>query len=204
MYSELLTFGDFIKLDYFIECHKLLKEIEPFEWHKYNPRKPIPRYGLSVTSLNGTRDGIDLDSLYEYNKENGTDYTELDFKTKTDVYYASEETRKAVAPFDAHISRTHFLKLEAGGYFPAHRDWRHLEQQTSFRVLVPIKNCNPQDMYFMYEGKVLHFQHGFPYFLNTNKEHCLFSLSGNSIMLVLNVECNKTTLNTVIERMASR
>ena len=49
------------------------------KWVQYNPRKPIARWGASITSLDGGTSGIpDLDSLKEYNKEHGTDYTEKD------------------------------------------------------------------------------------------------------------------------------
>ena len=41
---------------------------EQFEYVKYNPRKDIDRWGLSLTSLDGEMSGIpDLDSLLEYN-----------------------------------------------------------------------------------------------------------------------------------------
>ena len=92
-YHQLLTFGDCIELKFECDTKKLLKEIKDFEWLQYNPRKKINRYGLSITSLDGKRNGIDLDSIWEYNKENNTKYGEENFKTKTDVYYASEETR---------------------------------------------------------------------------------------------------------------
>lgn len=44
----------------------------------------------------------------------------------------------------------------------------------------------------MYEDKILNFEHGRAYFLNTNKSHTLFSY-GDSYMVVLNVDCNDET-----------
>ena len=75
-YHQLLSYGDLIELETRCDTDKLLKEIKDFEWTQYNPRKKINRYGLSVTSSDGTRNGIDLDSIYEHNRENGTRYDE--------------------------------------------------------------------------------------------------------------------------------
>ena len=77
MYNNLLTFGDIIELDLSCDTSQLINNISKYEWLKYNPRKDINRYGLSVTSLDGKLTGIDLDSISEYNKENNTSYNEV-------------------------------------------------------------------------------------------------------------------------------
>ena len=100
MYSDLLTYGDFIQLKNSCNSKELLEEIKDFEWKQYNPRKNINRYGLSVTSSDGTMNGIDLDSIAEYNKENNTKYNESSFKTFTEVYHKCDETQKLVEPFN--------------------------------------------------------------------------------------------------------
>ena len=191
MYSSLLTFGDFIPLNIKCNTQKLLLQTKGFEYKKYNPRKNIPRYGLSITSLDGELNGIDLDSIKEYNKENNTNYDELSFKEFTQVYHVSSEIQKIIQPFKKHIGRSHLLMLAKGGYFPPHRDLPvYVEEQNSLRILVPLMGCNPPDLYFMYEDKPLHFDHGRAYFLNTNKSHSLFSMKG-SLMIVLNVKANE-------------
>jgi hypothetical protein len=197
-YHQLLTFGDCIELKFECDTRKLLEEIKDFEWLQYNPRKKINRYGLSITSLDGKRNGIDLDSLWEYNKENNTKYGEENFKTKTDVYYASEETRKLCEPFDPWLCRTHFLNFRRGGFFPLHRDQRTTKLQKSFRILVPITHCNPGQLYFIYDNKIMNFKHGTAYFLNTNKEHAVFSYSDKSVMLVMNIECTPESVEKVM------
>ena len=63
MYNNLLTFGDIIELDLSCDTSQLINNISKYEWLKYNPRKDINRYGLSVTSLDGKLTGIDLDSI---------------------------------------------------------------------------------------------------------------------------------------------
>tara|TARA_A100001015_G_C14638766_1_gene574599 strand:- start:53 stop:667 length:615 start_codon:yes stop_codon:yes gene_type:complete len=191
MYNSLLSYGDLIPLNIKCNVEKLIFQTKGFEYLKYNPRKDIQRYGLSITSLKGELDGIDLDSLKEYNKENNTNYDELSFKKFTAVYRANMEIQRIVKPFKEYVGRSHLLMLPKGGYFPPHRDLPvYIEQQNSLRILVPLKGCNPPDMYFMYEDKPLYFEHGRAYFLNTNKSHSLFSMNG-SLMVVLNIEANE-------------
>jgi len=203
-YNSLLSFGDLIPLKLKCDVKKLFDETEEFVYLKYNPRKDIERYGLSITSLDGSLNGIDLDSIKEYNKENKTEYDELSFNKFTKVYHASSEIQKVVEPFKSHIGRSHILSLSEGGYFPPHRDLPvYVEQQNSLRILVPLKGCNPPDMYFMYEDKPLHFEHGRAYFLNTNKSHNLFSFKGSE-MIVLNIKTNEKVYKIIGDLFQAR
>ena len=190
-YTSLLSFGDFISLKLKCDVKKLFDEIKQFSFSQYNPRKDIKRYGLSITSLDGSINGIDLDSIKDYKIENKTEYDELSFNKLTDVYYSSNEIQKVVKPFIKHLGRSHILYLPEGGYFPPHRDLPvYYEGQNSLRVLIPLKGCNPPDLYFMYENKPLYFEHGRAYFLNTNKAHNLFSFK-DSYMIVLNIKTSE-------------
>lgn len=204
MYSRLLTFGDLIPLTINCNVNKLILQTKNFEYKQYNPRKDIPRYGLSITSLKGELDGIDLDSLPEYNKENNTNYDELSFKEFTEVYKLSLEIQKIVAPFKQYIGRSHILMLPKGGYFPPHRDLPvYTNEQHSLRIIVPLSGCNPPDLYFLYEDKPLHFKHGTAYFLNTNKTHSLFSMKG-SMMIVLNIKACEETYKIIGDHFQAR
>ena len=203
-YNSLLSFGDLIPLKIKCDVKKLFNEVENFTYHQYNPRKDIRRYGLSITSLDGKLGGIDLDSIKEYNKDNNTNYDELSFKELTSVYFESKEIQKICNPFLGHMGRSHILWLPEGGYFPPHRDLPvYVEQQNSLRVLVPLKSCNPPDMYFMYEDKPLHFEHGRAYFLNTNKVHNLFAFK-DSYMIVLNIKTSEEVYQILGEHFQAR
>ena len=88
LYTALSEYGDVFELrrelwnpDKFVQWTE-----DNFEYVRYNPRKNVPRYGLSITSLDGGVSGVpDLDSLYEYNKEHGTTYREYSFTVPTPV-----------------------------------------------------------------------------------------------------------------------
>ena len=128
----------------------------------------------------------------------------MSFNKFTKVYHASSEIQKIVEPFKNHIGRSHILSLQEGGYFPPHRDLPvYVEQQNSLRILVPLKGCNPPDMYFMYEDKPLHFEHGRAYFLNTNKSHNLFSFKGSE-MIVLNIKTNEEVYKIIGDLFQAR
>ena len=198
MYSDLLTYGDFIQLKNSCNSKELLEEIKDFEWKQYNPRKNVNRYGLSITSNDGSLNGEDLDSLYEYSKEKGRICDEDEFTTLTDVYYKSKEVQKLVDPFKPWLCRTHFLNFRKGGYFPPHVDFRGTKGKQFIRLLVPIKKCNPSWLYFMYEDKLLNFSRGYTYFLNTNKKHAIFSFDDDSIMLVMNIKVCKESIDIIL------
>ncbi|MEM7646115.1 MAG: hypothetical protein AAF203_04325, partial [Pseudomonadota bacterium] len=122
--SRLFAMGDWLQLPSF-SSSQLLKELEPFQndWKPYNPRKKNNRYGLSVTSLDGSLSGVpDLDSLSEYNRENNLELTNQDFKKRTAVFESSPTLQKILDPFLPWLGRCHFIRLDSGGFFPEHYD----------------------------------------------------------------------------------
>ena len=198
LYNIILAYGDQIKLD-LNQNSPIVSKLEQFDndWVKYNPRKNINRWGLSVTNLNGKfGSGPDLDSLYEYNKENKTNYTEFDFDEPTLAYNI---VSKYCDPFKEWLFRTHFIKLKPGGFFPDHVDNIGLNID-SFRLIVPIKSLNSfEDAYFIYDSKILQWKYNQLYFLNTCKRHTVFNAnqSKDSIFLVMNVKLTKESVSKV-------
>lgn len=195
LYNSLVTYGAFTQLKFSINGKQLVDWTEKnYEYVRYNPRKDIDRYGLSITSLDGGVSGIpDLDSLHEYNTENNTTYEEQDFSVPTDVYNKNYDLQKFLEPWKEDMFRTHIIKLNPGGYFPKHRDFRGTRFD-SFRLISPLFNpCT-----FILEDKILRWQTGAMYFLDTAKVHELFNTSDRpSYWLVVNVKLNdRSFLNT--------
>ena len=154
-YVRLSLLGDVASLLMKVQDpQKFVEDTEKnFQYVKYNPRKPIDRYGLSITSLDGGLSGMpDLDSLLEYNKENNTTYTEGDFRVPTPVYY-DERIQGVIKPFEGLISRTHILRLNPGGFFPSHRD--SYNNFKYFRIIVPLVNTTPNQFYFILDDKII-------------------------------------------------
>ena len=189
--DKITQYGDFYQLNASFKVSKLLKELEPFKdkWSKYNPRKPqVLRDGLCVINEKGKcGPGPALDSLLQWNTENGTFLKESDFNVPTELYKSSSELQRVMEPMLDWSVRSHFLRLPPGGYFSPHRDHVYYDQK-SFRIIWPLQNCNPPSFRFMLEDTTLNFDHGHCYVINTTKAHTLFncSPSNDSIMLVVN------------------
>lgn len=201
-YLTLAGYGDFIATTLLIKDSRAVVDWteENFEYVKYNPRRGIPRYGLSITSLDGGVSGKpDLDSFYAVDPS--TMPTEMDINVPTPVY-EHPEIKRLCDHFQPFVGRSHFLKIPPGGYFPPHRDFKSTELDT-FRIIVPMYNIEYPRFTFILEDKVLPWELGRAYFLNTAKAHHLFNCGDrDSYWIVLNIETTKESIMRVIEHMA--
>lgn len=190
--SQILQYGDHFRLRMNLH-HSIISDLKKFDdkWSQYNPRKPnIKRQGLCVLNERGkTGPGPALDSLKELNSENNILWNESDFDKPTELYYESNALQNLLSDKLTWCIRTHFIRLEPGGFFPPHRDHTRGVQNT-FRLIVPIENCNPPDCRFMLEDTSLYWEYFRLYFVNTTKVHTLFNASPtkNSIWLVINAK----------------
>jgi hypothetical protein len=197
-------FGDVIELDLPTWDVIKIQEILDLhtEWKQYNPRKSINRYGLSVTSLDGGYSGVpDLDSVLEFNKLNNTKYTESDFNVKTDIVKKIPNLDELLNLLSPNIGRCHFLKLNAGGFFPPHRDNGTAVPSTSFRIIVPLGNTRRKDWHWVQDGKLLNLTTGKTYCINTTKEHSVFSFADNCCMLVFNVLASAKNIQFITQHL---
>jgi len=203
LYSILTQYGSHIMLKNKLkDSEDFVKWTEEnFNYVRYNPRKNVDRWGLSITSLDGGVSGLpDLDSLKEYNKENMTTYTEREFNKPTPVF-DHPDLRNFLQPVKNYIFRSHILKLNPGGYFPPHRDFWGTELG-SFRIVIPLKNIDPPGVNFILEDKILNWKQGHMYFLNTAKVHYTFNASFlPSYWMVLNLSTQQETVDYVISNI---
>jgi hypothetical protein len=203
----IVNFGDIIELDYNIPHNEIYQLVDKhYGWKPYNPRKLANRrFGLSVTSIDGEYSGVpDLDSLKEFNYKNNTTYTESDFKTRTPIANEHSSIKNLLDDWGDELGRSHFLKLHPGGYFPPHRDNGMSSLVNYFRILIPISGFGPHEMKWVQEDKVLNFNVGTAYFVNTTKVHCLFSFVSHCTMLVLNIKVNDTSIEKLISKIKIR
>tara|TARA_B100000767_G_scaffold267911_1_gene287332 strand:- start:476 stop:1111 length:636 start_codon:yes stop_codon:yes gene_type:complete len=207
--SKITQFGDFYQINAEFNIEKLFDELEDHKdkWAKYNPRKDwIKRDGLCILNERGEcGPGPALDSLGEWNKEYGTKFQEEDFNVPTELYKESSELQRVVGPMLNWSVRSHFLRLPPGGYFPPHRDNVYGEQ-TSFRLIWALENCNAPHCRFMLEDKTLNFEYGQCYVVNTTKVHTLFNCSANydSIWLVINAQVTDESIRFVQDNLSER
>lgn len=198
-------FGDIIELDLpKWDVDRALNVVKNHDgWKRYNPRKEINRYGLSVTSLDGGYSGTpDLDSLLEYNKENGTNLNEKDFRTLTPIVNDIPELKDIITLFGDAVHRSHFLRLDAGGFFPPHRDNGKQLPSQNMRIIVPLVDVGKREWKWIQDGHLTRFDAGYAYCVNTTKDHSLFSFVDGCIMLVLNIQAFPSSIGTIVNHLA--
>ena len=172
-------------------------------WKEYQGhKKPNNRFGLSVTSLDGGFSGEpDLYSLREWYDKTGESYHETDFQKRTNVTSFLPELDEFLNFWGPNLGRTHFLRLDKGGYFPPHRDNGAIVLPPTFRILVPINNFGKNDMHWIHEGHQIRLELGHVYFINTSRIHSVFSFVDNCLMLVLNIQSDENILNKLVRRV---
>ena len=199
------SYGDVIELGFDtvdVIAHKDLILNHP-GWRQYNSYKDgYNRYGLSMTSLDGGYSGVpDLESLMEYYKDTGELYYDKDFKVRTPISYEIPEVSELFDFFGDSVGRSHFLRLDRGGFFPPHRDHEFSLPNNMFRIIVPFYNFHSSNMTWVFDGKVVQLREGYTYFMNTTKAHSLFSYDDGCTMLVLNVSATENTMNRLVRKM---
>jgi hypothetical protein len=202
--AQIFQFGNQIELKKYMSPRAVLDDLIPFEdqWSQYNTNKSwIPREGLCIVNERGeTGPGPAMNSLVEWNATHGTDLTEADFVKPTPVFHALYEQhfKSTLGEIVPYIFRSHFLRLRPGGFFPPHRDSFEADQ-TTFRLIVPLQNCNPPWSRFMLEDRTLHWTTGHVYAVNTTLEHTLFNMNikKDSVWLVINAVINDHTVDYV-------
>jgi hypothetical protein len=203
-----ISYGDVVELAFpnvDINAYKDLILDHP-EWKQYNTYKQgYNRYGLSMTSLDGGYSGVpDLESLMEYYRETKEIYYDKDFKVRTPLAYEIPEVSELFDFFGDSLGRSHFLRLDKGGFFPPHRDHEWDLPNDVFRIVIPFYNFHSQHMSWIFDGKVIQLREGVTYFMNTTKAHSLFSYVDGCTMLVLNVKAEHETMKKLIQKMRIR
>ena len=198
--QSIASLGSFFELDASVRQAQFVEDIKKFgaDWRPYNPRKNYSRKGLSITSLDGGISGVpDLDSLREYNRENGTEYTEGDFVRPTPVFQALSSVRSLLDRFAPHLGRSHLIRFGSGGFFPPHRDEYGINA-SCFRILALCQRCERSDFVFMLGDRRLPLRAGGIYFIDTRLEHSVFSFVEDCTVMVLNVQLNEASYKTLM------
>lgn len=203
----IVNWGEVIELDFpKWDLNKMIDVLNKHPgWKEYQPHKPgYNRYGLSVTSLDGGFSGKpDLYSLREYQKMYGESYNEMSFTKRTNIVQFLPELNEFLDFWEPNLGRTHFLRLDRGGFFPPHRDNGALVAVPTFRILVPIHNFGINDMKWIQEERVLNLTLGQTYFINTSRLHSLFSYVDNCVMLVLNIGVDEKILSKMVKKIVA-
>lgn len=105
-----------------------------------------------------------------------------------------------VFDFFSPLGRTFLVKLNAGGFYPPHRDHTLLNRPT-FRLIIFIGNNSTDTLRWEVEDKLVHFIPNTVYYVDTRKTHRLWSSAPGSTMLVMNVVKNWTNVLKVVTKL---
>ena len=203
----IINWGEVVELDFPKMDLNLVNNVldKHTGWKPYQPHKSgYNRFGLSVTSLDGQYSGEpDLYSLREWQKMTGNSYNEMSFKKRTNIVQFLPELNEFLNFWEPNLGRTHFLRLDKGGFFPPHRDNGALVAVPSFRIIVPIYNFGVNDMKWIHDEKITRLELGATYFLNTSRLHSVFSFVDNCLMLVLNVGTDQHILEKMVKKIVA-
>ena len=203
----IVNWGEVVELDFPKMDLNTIKTVldKHTGWKPYQPHKSgYNRFGLSVTSLDGQYSGEpDLYSLREWQKMTGNSYNEMSFKKRTNLVQFLPELNEFLNFWEPNLGRTHFLRLDKGGFFPPHRDNGALVAVPSFRIIVPIYNFGVNDMKWIHDEKITRLELGATYFLNTSRLHSVFSFVDNCLMLVLNVGTDQHILEKMVKKIVA-
>ena len=203
----IINWGEVVELDFPKMDLNTIKTVldKHTGWKPYQPHKSgYNRFGLSVTSLDGQYSGEpDLYSLREWQKMTGNSYNEMSFKKRTNIVQFLPELNEFLNFWEPNLGRTHFLRLDKGGFFPPHRDNGALVAVPSFRIIVPIYNFGVNDMKWIHDEKITRLELGATYFLNTSRLHSVFSFVDNCLMLVLNVGTDQHILEKMVKKIVA-
>jgi len=203
----IVNWGEVVELDFPKMDLNLVKDVLDKHpgWKPYQPHKSgYSRFGLSVTSLDGQYSGEpDLYSLREWQNMTGESYNEMSFRKRTNVVQFLPELDQFLNFWEPNLGRTHFLKLDKGGFFPPHRDNGAIVAVPTFRIIVPIYNFGINDMKWIQDEKIQRFDLGATYFVNTSRLHSVFSFVDNCLMLVLNVKADEHILSKMVKKIVA-
>ena len=130
-------------------------------------------------------------------------YTPWELYSEASLPYEwHREIKELCDEWQPYLFRTHIIKLNPGGYFPPHRDYTNSNFE-SFRLIMPLFNCSYPSVTFISDDKILNWNEGKLYFLDTVKVHQLFNCSPQpSYWLIMNIGTNEETIQKVISSVA--
>jgi hypothetical protein len=100
--------------------------------------------------------------------------------------------------FRPDIGRVHFLKIDAGGYFPPHVDYVGACPEY-VRLISVFGRCKPENFVQLIDGKPTYFDPGYFYWVNFQREHSVFSFTDSVYSLILTIKLNQRTHDLIIK-----
>ena len=195
---QLDAIGPWEALDFKLDSNKWESDQEALKdfWRPFQPKEGImnDRDAILLYGLEGDTPSSPS-GLSQYNKRLGY------IPEEADLCYPTGAEKlltccKEVFDYFGPLGRSFLLKLNAGGFYPKHRDQLLLNRDT-FR-LIAFLGDSQDNLEWEVAGQVRQFLPNTLYYVDTRKTHRLSSWQPNSAMVVVNVRKNWTNVLKVL------
>lgn len=202
LWNSLCNLGSHTKLKLRLNQQEILNHLQYYKdkWVRQNAVKDPHnnRWALPITSASGSvTDTMHLSSFGYMKNQQGIEYNESDFSKPTELYHDISCIKNLVDIFYPDIGRIHFLRLDRGGFFPPHRDFKGVSPEY-LRLISVFGNCSPENYAFILNGKLIYAEPEWLYFSNVQLDHCAFSFSNSVYYLILTVKLTDRTHDIIM------
>lgn len=202
LWNSLCHLGSYCKLKLRLNQYDILQQLQFYQnlWVRHNEIKDPHnnRWALPITSASGEiTDTRHLGSFGYMKHTHNIEFSERDFITPTELYLKIPSVKNLVDMFYPDIGRVHFIRLDRGGFFPPHRDFKGMSPEY-FRLISVFGNCSPENYAFILDGKLVYAEPEWVYFSNVQLDHCAFSFSNSVYYLILTVKLTDRTHDIIM------
>ena len=168
-------------------------------WRPFQPREGIAndRDSILLFGLNGDT-ATSTTGLSHVHAKIGRFPKESEFTYPTDAVPLLQSCQEIIEYFSP-MCRSFVIRLNAGGFYPKHRDHFLLNRET-FRLVTFLGNSSDQ-LEWEVEGNIKTFLPNTTYYVDTRKMHRLSSWSHGSTMVVWNVRKTWPNVLKVLTRL---
>lgn len=203
---QLGALGDWVPLDFKIDETEYQNNIKLFEekdWFRpfqpkkniLNDRKSVLLYGLPNDEPTAETGLSHIHARLGYKPE------ENEFNFKTAAGDACTSMDEVFNFFE--MGRTFFIRLNAGGHYPKHRDHVHLTRST-FRLIAFLGSNNLDKLHWEVDGKSYQALPNHVYYVDTRKMHRLSASGPNCDMVVMNIKKDWYNVQKILSRLKHR
>jgi hypothetical protein len=168
-------------------------------WRPFQPREGIvnDRDSILLFGLNGDT-ATSPTGLSHVHAKLGRFPREAEFTHPTDAVPLLHSCQEIIE-FFSPMCRSFIIRLNAGGFYPRHRDHFLINRET-FRLITFLGNSSDQ-LEWEVEGNIKTFLPNTTYYVDTRKMHRLSSWSHGSAMVVWNVRKTWPNVLKVLTRL---
>ena len=199
---QLQVIGDCVPLTFRINQNEYQKNVKIFkenDWFRpFQPKRGITndRESVLLYGLEGDQPTT-VTGLSHIEAKLGYMPSEIEFKYPTNAYKEFSCIHPVFEYFD--MGRSFFIRLNAGGFYPWHRDHFYLQRKT-FRLIAFLGNNNDH-LHWTINDAPFNALPNTVYYIDTRKAHRLNASQHKCDMVVMNVKKDWLNVNRMLSHL---